>query len=229
MSHYSVIIAIDGPSGAGKSTLAKALAKRLNFYYLDTGAMYRALAWQSLRAKINLKDKKKIIDFCKKQKMELINSGRIFKVFLNGKDVDRNIRAAKIGEIASILSRIQEVRDIINSKQREAARRKRIILDGRDIGTVVFPEADCKIFLDASLKERTKRRFHEFFYRGVKVDSKSVQEDLKRRDSRDSLRRVAPLRKARDAVLLDTTNLSIQDMVEAALKIISRKIKLDVL
>lgn len=223
MSGYPVI-AIDGPSASGKSTLAKALARRLKFDYLDTGAMYRALAWKVLAAKISLKDRKGIVGLCRRQKIKFIKSGRRFRIFINGRDVTGKIRTSEVSEAASILSRIKEVRRVMVRTQRKLAEKRKVILEGRDIGTVVFPEADCKIFLDASLEERAIRRHKEFLEKGRKSGKAKLKKDLMRRDNRDSRRKVAPLRKSRDAVLLDSTDLTISSMLREALAIVTEKI-----
>ncbi len=224
MSDYPVI-AIDGPSASGKSTLAKALARRLKFDYLDTGAMYRALAWKVLDAKISLKDRKGIISLCRRQKVKFIKSGRKFRIFINGRDVTGKIRTAEVSEAASILSRIKEVRRVMVRTQRKLAEKRKVILEGRDIGTVVFPEADCKIFLDASLEERARRRHKEFLGKGRKSSKAKLKKDLMRRDNRDSRRKVAPLRKGRNAILLDSSDLTIAGMLREALAIVAEKIK----
>ena len=224
MTHYPVI-AIDGPSASGKSTLARALARKLKFDYLDTGAMYRALAWKILESKIRLTDRKKIVDFCRRQKVKFSESGRKFRIFIDGEDITGKIRSAEVSEAASILSKIKEVRRIMVRTQRRLAEKRKVILEGRDIGTVVFPEADCKIFLDASLEERAKRRHKEFLEKGGESDKAKLKKDLMRRDNRDSRRRVAPLRKSRDAVLLDSTDLTISGMFREALAVVAKKLK----
>lgn len=223
MSCYSVI-AIDGPSASGKSTLAKELAKKLKFDYLDTGAMYRAFAWQALKSKIGLGDKRKLVDFCKSQKIKFVKTGGKVKIFINGRDVTNEIRTPEVSEVASILSGIGGVRRIMKQNQRRLSKGKKVILEGRDIGTVVFPKAACKIFLDASIEERINRRCREFLNKGEFIARKRLKEDLIRRDNRDRFRKIAPLRKARDAIVLDSTNLSIPEMVEEALKIVSQKL-----
>ena len=218
------VIAIDGPSASGKSTLARALARRLKFDYLDTGAMYRAFAWEILEAKISLKDREGIVSLCRRQKIKFIKSGWKFRIFINGRDVTGKIRTVEISETASDLSRIKEVRRVMVRTQRKLAEKGKVILEGRDIGTVVFPEADCKIFLDASLEERARRRHKEFLKKGRKSGKAKLKEDLMRRDNRDSRRKVAPLRKSRDAVLLDSTGLTISGMLREALAIVAKKI-----
>ncbi len=228
MTRYPVI-AIDGPGASGKSTLARALARRLKFHYLDTGAMYRAFAWRVLREKIGFKNEKKIVAFCKRQKIKVTKSKKTTRTLINGKDVTREIRTSEVSEAASILSRIRGVRKIMAENQRKLARKRKVVLEGRDIGTVVFPQADCKIFLDASSEERVRRRLKEFSDKGYKVNKAKVKRDLIRRDTRDTLRKIAPLRRAKDAVLLDSSDLTISQMVEEALKIITQKIKVNVL
>jgi len=229
MTSPYVVIAIDGPSASGKSTLARALAKRLKFYYLDTGAMYRAFAWKLLQEKVTLRNKKKIVEFCKKQRIKFTKTGGNLRIFINGKNVSKKIRTQEISEAASIISKIVGVRKLMTHNQRKFSRGKKVILEGRDIGTVVFPKATCKIFLVASLEERVNRRRKEFLDKGINLGKNRFKKDLIRRDTRDSSRNIAPLKKAKDAVLLDTTNLSISAMTQEALKIISRKIRLNAL
>ena len=225
MPYSSFIIAIDGPSASGKGTLARALAKKLNFEYLDTGAMYRAFAWQVIKNGPALDNEKEIVNFCRKQKMKFIKRGQKNRIYINGKEVSEKIRTSQVGETASFLSKIAGVRRIMVENQRKIAKGKKVILEGRDIGTVVFPKADCKIYLDASVGERTKRRFKDFKNSGEKLKKTEVKKRLVKRDTRDISRKVAPLRKASDAIFLDSTNLTIPEMVRAAQKIISRKIK----
>ena len=225
----SQIIAIDGPSGSGKSTLAKALARKLNFDYIDTGAMYRALAWKVLQAKMNLREKRKIVALAKKEKIDFKKTAQGLRIFIDDNDVTTLIRNSKISQMASVVSKIKEVREIMKRKQRELAKNRKVILEGRDIGTVIFPRADCKIYLDANIEVRAERRFNQLDGKKVRLGKKMVRKELLERDARDTSREVAPLKKADNAVSLDTTNLSIPQMVQTAFKIASKKLKLDVL
>jgi cytidylate kinase len=210
-----MIIAIDGPAGAGKSTVAKLLAKKLGVLYLDTGAMYRALSLKVLKEKIPLQDTPRIIAASHSARIELVTSPEGYlEVFLDGRDVSREIRSSEVTAIVSDVAKIKEVREVLLGLQRDLGSRHSLVLDGRDIGTVVFPDAEKKFFLDADFKERVNRRHKELKEAGQPVTWEEVACDLKNRDRIDSSREVAPLKKAEDAVYLDTTRLSIEQVVE---------------
>ncbi len=216
-----MIIAIDGPAGAGKSTIAKLLAKKLGFLYIDTGAMYRALTLKTIEHNIPATNEEAVISMAKDTSLELTNelNGTI-KVFLDGIDVSAAIREMRITKLVSDISRIPGVRDILVQLQRKMGRQKNSILDGRDIATVVFPDADKKFYLDAAPGERARRRHKELQEMGKNVTLDDVQNDLINRDTIDSTRKVAPLKKADDAVYIDTTNMSIDEVVDTLLKAI---------
>jgi len=212
------IIAIDGPAGSGKSTVAKAVAKKLNFLYIDTGAMYRALTLKAKWNNLNLEDSNQIIELAKKTKIQLVYENNSLKVILDGKDVSIDIRQPFVTDGVSIVAKIKQVREIMTHLQREIAKNNNCVLEGRDIGTVVFPNAKFKFFLDADFKERIKRRYKELIENNPKLDLATVEKDLANRDRIDSTREVAPLKKAPDAIYIDTTNLTIEQVAEQILK-----------
>jgi cytidylate kinase len=208
------VIAIDGPAGSGKSTTARLVAQKLGFVYLDTGAMYRALTHKVLRRNIDVKDQSEILALIKNTKIELrAQKGRI-KVFLDDNDITRKIRSAKISHYVSTIAAYKDVRDWMVKMQRKIGEQGKIVAEGRDIGTVVFPRARLKIFLIASLEERAKRRQNDFSRGGKPIHLNKVADELKKRDSKDSSREIGPLRKADDAIVLDTSNLTMEQQVE---------------
>jgi cytidylate kinase len=214
-----MIIAIDGPAGAGKSTVARIIAKNLGFLYVDTGAMYRALTLDILREKIDIKDAARIIEAARKIKIDLINNpDGSLKVLLDSQDVTDQIRQAQITKFVSDIAKIKGVRLAMLDLERSFAKRGDCVLDGRDIGTVVFPNADKKFYLDANFKERVKRRYEELRGLGQKVTLSGIESDLRNRDTIDSTREVAPLKKADDAIYIDTTDMSIEEVVDTLLK-----------
>jgi len=214
-----MIIAIDGPAGAGKSTVAKLLAQKLKFLYLDTGAMYRALTLKVLTEKIDIKDNARIIQLASESSIDLINNpDGTLKVLLDGVDVSSAIRQPKITQFVSEIAKIGDVRKVMVGLQRKLGKQGDAVLDGRDIGTVVFPQADKKFYVDADFKERVKRRHKEALGLGQDLTFEDVSSDLSNRDQIDSNRAVAPLKKADDAIYVDTTNMTIEEVVERLLK-----------
>ena len=214
-----MIIAIDGPAGAGKSTVAKLIAKKKGFLYIDTGAMYRALTLKAIEDGVNGQDTARLISLAHNTQISLRNDpDGSLTVFLDGRDVSRLIREPRITQVVSDIARIKEVRDVMLVLQRDLGRQQDAVLDGRDIGTVVFPDADKKFYIDAQFKERVSRRYKELVASGQKVTFDEVDADLKNRDNIDSTRAVAPLKKADDAICVDTTNMSIEEVVEKVLK-----------
>jgi len=210
-----MIIAIDGPAGAGKSTVAKILAKRLGFLYIDTGAMYRALTLKALESNLPISDEPAIIRLANEVKIDLRNNpDESLSVILDGEDVSLAIRQPRITQFVSDLAKIKQVRQVLVKMQREFGRKDNCVLDGRDIGTVVFPDAQKKFFIDASANERIQRRFKELKGLGQKVSENEVAKDLTNRDNIDSTRQASPLRQAQDAIYIDTTDLSIEQVVE---------------
>ncbi len=217
-----MIIAIDGPAGAGKSTIAKLIAQKMGFLYIDTGAMYRALTLKVLDQHIDTKDTGRIVDLAHNSTIDLINcTDGSLKVLLDGLDVNREIREPRITRYVSDVAKIKEVREVMLDLQRKLGKRGNSILDGRDIGTVVFPDANKKFYLDAHFEERVSRRHKELNESGKDVTRGSVQSDLSNRDNIDSTREFAPLKKADDAIYVDTTNLTIQQVVEKVMSYIN--------
>ncbi|MCX5698715.1 MAG: (d)CMP kinase [Candidatus Omnitrophica bacterium] len=210
-----MIIAIDGPAGAGKSTVAKILAKKLGFLYIDTGAMYRALTLKVLERNIPINDEPRIIQLSQGVKIDLRdNLDGPLTVILDGEDVSLAIRKARITRFVSDVAKIKQVRQVLVKMQRKFGQKRNCVLDGRDIGTVVFPRAQKKFFIDASAGVRVKRRFQELIGLGQKVTENEVAKDLTNRDKIDSTRQASPLRQAPEAIYIDTTDLSIEQVVE---------------
>ena len=213
-------IAIDGPAGAGKSTIAKKLAADLGYVYVDTGAMYRAMAYYFLQNGIDAKDEKAIADACPKVDVTIQYVDGEQQVILNGENVNSVIRKEEVGNMASATSVYPVVRTKLVDLQRQLAARENVIMDGRDIGTVVLPNANVKIFLTASSKVRAQRRFDELTAKGVACNIDEIEKDIIDRDYRDMHRETSPLKQADDAVLLDSSNLDIDGVVAAMKKII---------
>lgn len=218
-------IAIDGPAGAGKSTIARKVAADLSIIYVDTGAMYRAIGAYTLRQGKNTKESAAVVSLLPQIKLELTYSqenGQ--RIFLNGEDVSSEIRLPEMGMAASDVSAIPEVRAFLLEQQRNMAKRQSVIMDGRDIGTVVLPDAQVKIFLTATPEERARRRWKEFVEKGLHEDYESILADVKRRDEQDMNRPIAPLKQAEDAVLLDSTELTFDETVEKVKDIIKERV-----
>ena len=220
-----MIIAIDGPSGAGKSTLAKRLAKELEFVYLDTGAMYRALALKVLRQGIDLADDARLVELIGATGIDLNERRGNLEVLLDGDDVAAEIRTPEVSQMASRVSALRIVRARMLELQREMGRRGRVVAEGRDIGTVIFPEADVKIFLDASVSERARRRYDELIASGGTVDLDETLREIEERDRRDSERDVAPLRKADDALMIDSSRATEDEVAAIVLAHIQKKLR----
>jgi cytidylate kinase len=215
-----VVVAIDGPAGAGKSTIAKRAAERLGFTYIDTGAMYRAVALWGLRQNVSPDDMHRMEQLSLAAEIELA-PGRIR---LNGEDVTEAIRTPDVSDGASRIAVIPAVRRAMVAKQREIGERASVVMEGRDIGTVVFPQAEVKIYLDANPEERVRRRLQEQQAKGEAVSAAAVAAQMKERDQRDSTRKDAPLAQAPDAVYLDTTGLTLDEVEEAVLKIVRARV-----
>lgn len=219
-------IAVDGPSGAGKSTLANMLAEALGYLYVDTGAIYRTVGLSIFRAGIEPTDAAAVTKRLGEIMVDLKhgNDG-LQHMYLNGEDVTEDIRRHEISRYASVISAIPAVRAFLLEMQRGLARRQNVIMDGRDIGTVVLPQADVKLFLTASAQDRAKRRWAELLARGQTCDLPQILSDMEQRDQDDSSRAVAPLRQAADAVLVDTTGNSLERSFDVLLKLIKERIK----
>jgi CMP/dCMP kinase len=220
-----LIIAIDGPSGAGKSTLAKRLAKELRFIYLDTGAMYRALALKVLRQGVDLADDARLEELIRETEIDLQeNHGRL-EVLLDGADVAAEIRTPEVSQMASKVSALRQVRARMLELQRAMGKRGSVVAEGRDIGTVIFPEAEVKVFLDASVCERARRRYDELKAAGRIVDLEETRREIEERDKRDSQRDVAPLRKADDAMLIDSSKVNAEELAAMVLAHVQNEIR----
>jgi cytidylate kinase len=214
-----MIIAIDGPAGAGKSTVAKILAKKLGFLYIDTGAMYRALTLKALETNTDIANVEKMGLLAESVNIDLRNNpDGSLSVSLDGKDVSADIRVPRITRFVSDVAKIKSVRQVMVRLQRELGKRDNCVLDGRDIGTVVFPDAQVKFYIDASSSERVNRRYKEMRGLGQDIVIQDVEKDLTNRDTIDSTRECSPLKQAKDAIYLDTTNLTIEQVVEVILK-----------
>lgn len=217
-------IAIDGPAGAGKSTIAKRLAKELGYVYVDTGAMYRAMAYYFLKNQVDTNDEEAIAKACPNVNVTIAYKEGEQQVLLNGENVNGVIRKEEVGKTASTTSVYPVVRAKLMDLQRELATKENVIMDGRDIGTVVLPNADVKIFLTASSKVRAKRRYDELTEKGVECDFDEIEKDIIDRDYRDMHRETAPLKQAEDAILLDSSELDIDGVVNRMKEIIKEAI-----
>lgn len=208
-------IAIDGPGGAGKSSAAKAAAQKLGFHYVDTGAIYRSLGWYLVRAGVPIEEEEAVRNAIASADVEVFYNEEGQQVWVNGEDMAPYIRTPEAGEAASRTSAYPSVRDKLLNLQKDLGARYNVIMDGRDIGTVVLPDADLKIFITADPEERGRRRYRELMERGQKnVSLEQVIEDIRRRDERDRNRPIAPLRQAEDAVFLDTTHMSLDEVID---------------
>lgn len=221
----NIQIAIDGPSGAGKSTMAKTIARKLGVLYLDTGAMYRAVALKAIKSGIDTKDSQALSDMVKDIDLLIAHENGVQKVLLDGKDVTEEIRTPAVTVGSSDVAVIPAVREKMVELQREIAKNNSVIMDGRDIGTHVLPNADVKIFLTASLEDRAKRRYEELKEKGtLKQTFEEVKSEMEYRDKNDSSRAHSPLKKADDAILLDTTGFSVEESVKTILEIIESRL-----
>ena len=216
-------IAIDGPAGAGKSTIARRVAKELSFIYVDTGAMYRAMALYLLRRKVNRDDTEQIGNICQDAEISIEYQNGEQIVLLNGENVNSYLRTEEVGNMASVSSAVPRVREKLLSLQRKLAKDMSVVMDGRDIGTTILPDADVKIYLTASSLTRAKRRYLELQEKGIVCNLDDIQKDIEERDQRDMSREISPLRQAEDAVLVDSSNLTIQQVVDRILQIFRSK------
>lgn len=217
-------VAIDGPAGAGKSTIAKAAAKELGFIYVDTGALYRAIAYNAVKTGA-IDDEQRIINMLDSTKVELKYVNGVQAVYLNGEDVSAFIRTPEISMGASKVSAIPQVRAFLLNLQREIASKNNVIMDGRDIATVVLPNADVKIFLFASPECRAERRYKELIEKGEEVSFDDVLKDVNQRDYQDSHREIAPLKPSDDSIMVDTSELSLQESIDLIVNTIKEKIQ----
>ena len=214
------IITIDGPAGSGKSTVSRLLAARLGYLYLDTGAMYRAVALQARRKNVDLKDTEKISSICRGLDLHFKTLDGATRLFLGTEDISAAIRSPEMDMLSSAVSAIKEVREAMTVLQRKMAEHGEVVAEGRDMGTVVFLDAECKFFIDADPGVRAGRRYRERQERGESVSRQAVEKELKKRDDQDMTRTLAPLVPAKDAILLDTTTLTVEEVVEKMVKTI---------
>lgn len=212
-------IAIDGPAGAGKSSIAKLAAKRLSFIYIDTGAMYRAMALYFMRQGIDTDDRELVESRCDEIDIRITYEAGEQQVFLNGDNVSGEIRNEQVGSHASTVAAYQKIRDKLVALQRQMAASSDVIMDGRDIGTVVLPDADVKIYLTASAAVRAARRYKELQEKGVPCDLQNIEADIIKRDEQDMNRENSPLRQAKDAILVDSSDMTINEVVERIISI----------
>lgn len=213
------IVAVDGPAGSGKSTISKVVAKEMDLTYLDTGAMYRMVTYAVLKKSVNTDKEEEIIKLLDEIKLDIDKD----RFFLNGEDVSQVIREVEVTNNVSKVAAIKLIREKLVYMQREISEGKRVILDGRDIGTVVFPNADLKIFLVASPEERAKRRVKEFLGKGIDTNLETVLEEIKTRDLMDSTRKESPLLQAEDAVLIDTSFMNIEEVSNEIIRLVKAK------
>ncbi len=214
------IVTIDGPSGSGKSTVARTVAERLGYRYIDTGAMYRGIGWLAREEKVPFREGPELTALLESARLYFEERNGQTALVVNGQEITDRIRTAEMGMVASDISAIGSVRKWLSALQRTLGEEGETVLEGRDMGTVVFPDAEVKIFLTASLEERAKRRTAELKQRGETVDPEGIQEDLARRDHNDSSRILAPLRKAEDALEIDTTSMTLDEVVERVLNVV---------
>lgn len=205
----NLVIAIDGPAGAGKSTISKLIAKNLGINYIDTGAMYRAITYKCIKEDIDVNDIQRVVDLCSRTDVDFVDN----YIYLDGQCLNEEIRTLQVSSRVSDVAKIPQVREFLLEKQREIGKRSDVILDGRDVGTHIFPDAKYKFFLNASAQERGRRRYQELIDKGQSVALEEIIEDIKKRDYIDSTREVAPLVKADDAIEVDTTSMTIDQVV----------------
>lgn len=221
----SFIIAIDGPAGSGKGTITKSVADKIGFFRLDTGALYRCVTLEVIRNNIELSDVKSIVDIARNMKVRFVTNEKLNEldyVFLNDEDVTKAIRSNEVNNLISPVSTIRELREEMLGIQRKMAENKNTIMEGRDIGTVIFPNADLKIYLNADIEERARRRYKENIEKGIETNYEEVLQILKNRDKIDMEREVSPLKKADDAIEIDSTNLSIEEVVDEIVRLYER-------
>ena len=217
-------VAIDGPAGAGKSTIAKLVAKEKGYIYVDTGAMYRGLAIHFLNKGIEPGETDKVIEACKDAEVTIAYEDGVQHVYLNGNDISSRLRNEEVGNMASVTSAIPEVRKKLLELQQNLAKTQNVIMDGRDIGTTILPNAEVKIFLTASAKTRASRRYLELTEKGEACDMDEILKDIVDRDERDMNRAVSPLKKAEDAVLVDSSEMGIDEVVESILSVYRKRV-----
>lgn len=219
----NIVIAIDGPSGVGKSTLGKEVARRLDYLYIDSGAVYRAVGLKAIESGIALEDHPSITETARQSDIRLEGDPHNLKIFLDGRDVTREIRTPDASRASSVVATIPEVREVVVDKLRAMADTSNVVMDGRDVGTKIFPRAQVKVFLEASNDVRARRRWQEDVERGRNVTIAEISDELEERDRRDRERAATPLAPAEDAILIDTSELSVKDVIERVLEIVNSR------
>lgn len=214
------MVAIDGPAGAGKSTVARQVAERLGISYVDSGSMYRALAWAVLQHQIDHEDEEAVTQLAEACEFILHPNG----IELNGRLLTEEIRTPEIATMASAIAKMPNVRRVLVNKQQLIAEKHSVVMDGRDIGTHVLPHADVKVFMTASIDERARRRYNELKAKGIQTDLEKLKEEIRRRDENDRNRKYAPLKQAKDAVVVDTTHHTVEEIVQEILKLCRNKL-----
>ncbi len=222
-SRAAPIIAIDGPVGAGKSTVAMAVARALGFRYVDTGSMYRSVAWLARTTGLDLRDEQAVASVANSISIEFVAVNARQRILVNGTDVTEAIRSPEVSEAASVVSAHPAVREAMVTLQRHMGERGGVVMEGRDIGTVVFPDAELKVFLDATPEERARRRYDELVSRGVQVEFETLKRAEEERDRRDRTRPHSPLRRADDAVVIDTTGRTVQQIADQIVKLVRER------
>ncbi len=212
------VIAIDGPGGAGKGEISRAVAHKLGWHLLDSGALYRLVALSAIEESVDLTDAQRLADLTRNLDLRFDNAGEFSRVFLGERDVTDDIRSEQSGQVASVVASMPAVREALITRQRSFQQAPGLVADGRDMGSVVFPDAGLKIFLTASVEERAQRRYKQLKDKGIDVSLPALSEDMQERDRRDSERSIAPLQACADARVLDTTRLSIPDVVQTVLQ-----------
>jgi len=220
-----LIIAIDGPSGAGKSTVGRALARRLEYIYIDTGAMYRAVALKAKEGLMRMDDEIGLSKLASHIQIVFKKIGERIHTLCDGEDITDEIRSQEISQLASEISKQRGIREVLVQKQREMGKGGGVVLEGRDTGTVVFPDADIKFYLDADPRERGKRRFKELLEKGIEANLDEIIEEVKRRDDNDMRRAISPLKKAEDSIFIDSTNKTVEEVVEEMYKKVKEKMR----
>ena len=222
MKGCGIVVAIDGPSGSGKSTVARLAARRLGFVYLDTGAMYRAVTLLALRENVDVSEARNVAEIARSLKFEFRDTGEVMRTLVNGEDVTEQIRLPEVDRWVSLVSSHKEVREHLVNIQRRTCKEGGVVCEGRDIGTVVVPDAKVKFFLTASPKERTRRRRGQFGKVGKEMSTSMIEREIERRDREDSSREVSPLKKAKDAIFMDTTDLTIEEEVNQVVEAVRK-------
>jgi len=225
MVKKKISIAIDGPAAAGKSTVAKIVARKLSYLYIDTGAMYRALTWKALQEKIAVEDEDRLYRLLSRTEIILKQDGGVQKVFVDGVDVTEEIRFPEVSKHVSIVAKHKKVREEMVKRQKELARAGGVVMDGRDIGTHVLPDAEVKIFLKASVAERARRRHYENLAKGIPSNLQEIEREIAKRDEIDSNRSVSPLKKADDAIEIDSTKLTIEEVVDRIMAVVKERVE----